>query len=738
MLSLLAAAVLFQTPSAPIERDTFGVPHVLASSLDQAFFHAGYAVAQDRLWQMEMSRRVSRGRMAEVMGAGSVNSDRDVLMTGYTDEELQQQFEGMSPKARQVMIAYAEGVNAWMKEATAAGKLPEGYAKNGFSPEPWTTLDSVAIAIRLYQTFGQGGAGELRNWALLMYLQARPNKEQALDVFDDFLWENDPASPTTVLASDDPLAKNPPKFPKRTRAATEKHLGLLPKATLGELLPAIRVASREEPTLIAQVNGVLYKSGSYAIVVAPQRSLSGRPMLLSAPQMGHETPSVVHEMSISCPEYQAVGMNVPGVPGIAIGYGPEIAWGLTSGVADTTDIFFSRLGDDGRYFYGQEQRGIKRIERTVKVKGGEPRTVAVQRTHMGPIIATSAAGKAIFSQASSWWMREMESYESMLEMPMAKSVEDVNRSLRHATVSFNAFFALKNGTVGYRYVGAVPRRAEGTDLRLPTPGEPGFEWNGMIPFEQMPHVTNPKSGLILNWNNKPVSWWPNMDTPTWGRLFRNETLNQTMVKPKFALSDLELAAWTIARRDANLLQIVSRGQAAVARSPFEKPEVESLRAAFAGFDGSMLDGSVPSRLAVGYFDALREELFMGTTGNFLNMNTFRTVAQASVTLQALEGKTKTNYLANRTRDQVQRAAFERMAGRVTDQVGYRPTQILVPGEPSIPYNNRGTFIQVVDFALGGPSGRSVNSPGVAESGPHSRDQAVLARQWTYKPMRIRN
>lgn len=733
VLSALLAIASLQTPL--FERDSYGVPHIKANRASEAFYWAGYAVAQDRLWQMEQSRRVARAHMAEAFGADFVKSDRDTLQLAYTDQELALQVKKLSPPTQSYLESYANGVNAWIQEAKASNRLPSGYAENGFEPKPWDVLDSAAISVMLFRTFGQGGAGEVRNLALLMYLQGRPNKAKALDIFDDFLWTNDSRAPTTIAKQDENGSKI--VWPQRSRKATESHLAMIPKVSLMELLPAVRIAAREEQSRIAELVSSPFKAGSYAVVVSPERSSSGMAMLLSAPQMGHRVPAIIHEMSIESPEYSAIGMDVPGAPGIAIGHTKHGAWGLTSGVADTTDIFYSKLGSGNGYVYDGKELPFETASFTLKVKGAADQPVVQKRTRFGPVIATSNSGKVVFSQKPSFWMRELESLEAMHSISNAKSVNEVESALRKATVSFNCFYALNSGDIGYRYVGVVPQRAKDVDPRLPTPGEPQFEWKGIVPFEQMPHVVNPKSGLITNWNNKPVSWWENADTPVWGRTFRVEALRSALPQGRLSLAEIELGAWWIARFEPTWLQMSE-----IIRTHLTKTQDGDLpRRMLQDFDGMMLNGSPSAALYKAFESALREEIFLEHTGNFMSASTFEIVAQPSVLLQALEGKTAFSYRNGRSISDLLEAALEKASQRLGSRFGdpenwsYQAGSIAVPGQPPVPYSERGSYIQLVQLAKGKPPvGRNVVNPGVAESGSHSLDQVPLARSWTYKPM----
>lgn len=742
MLQFALALFLFQGPST-IERDAYGVPNIYASSWDNAFYNAGYAVAEDRLWQLEVSRRIARGRMAEVFGASYVDSDREILQSFYTEPELQRQFDAMTVRSKTAFTQYARGISAYIEDAAKKKSLPPGYAQAGFSPQPWSVLDSVAITVRLFHLFGRGGAGGLRNLAALSYLQMQPCKDHALDVIDDFAWQNDPASPTTIPAADDPLTQTHPKFPRFSRDDTQKQLGALPKLNILELLPAIRLAEKAETTRVAQARSVLYETGSYAIVVGKGRSATGSPLLLSAPQMGFNTPSVVHEMSIAAPGVAVAGLDVPGIPGVLIGYTPRMAWALTSGVADTEDtVCFKAEGSDG-YAFGDQHKKLESIKQTLKVKGGPDQTITQLRTMWGPVIlSTKSGGGYYFARRASYWMREMEAYDTVTGLYEAADAKQVFDGASRSAMTFNLLFATVRGETGYAYLGAVPMRAEGVDPRFPVMASPETDWQGIIPFAKMPHVVDPTGGLLFNWNNKPVSWWPNLDTPIWGRLNHVEALATALDKPKLDLQDLEIAAWKIARNDSTAAHFVPLFAQALGGAQLDATESDAAKY-LTSFDGRDLDGSAAAEIYRACIQALREQVFLKSTGNFFSPDTFNVVAQPSVILNALESKTSFDYLQGRKKEEVLLAAFKAAVAALRAKHGpdpalwrYAAGGIGVPGEPAIPYSDRGSYIQVIEVRTV-PRGRNVLPPGVAESGPHSLDQVPLARAWLYKPMHIR-
>jgi penicillin amidase len=735
MLVVLATLAINQSATVPqLSRDSYGVPHISASTWDEAFFDAGYAAAEDRLWQMEMSRRLSRGQLAEVLGPKMVAADKETLSLGYTTEELDAQLNGLSDKVKAAYAAYAKGVNAYIDHASASHSLPAGYAENGFAPRPWEVEDSAAIAVRLLQLFGRGGAGELRDLAMLTYLKGQGKvKAKALQVLDDMAWQNDPRAITTMPVGEDPQTDSPPLRVRFDTKQTEKQLGELPKLSVFELLPAIQLSEMQTTKRVAERLNVPFRTGSYCVVVSPERSASGVPLLLSGPQMGHSEPAIIHEMSIEAPGVHVSGMDIPGTPGVVVGTTPDFAWGLTSGVADTEDIFdFKGSGDDGYEYAGQKLKP-ETIHFTLKVKGEADQTVDQVRTMFGPVVLR--AQNNLFVRRSAYRGIELKSDEALFGLYDAKTPAAIQQALAKSSMNFNFFYATSSGHTGWMYTGNIPIRADGLDPRIPTPATPANDWRGFLTPSQMPHIEDPRAGLLANWNNKPAAWWPNFDTPVWGRIFRNEVLLDQVKKPKLTSQDLELAAWNIARIDetakyfAPYLKMIKPG-------PGESESSDLLKA----YDGRLMEGSIPAALYTAWLNAMRSEVFEGLVGNFYTPDLFRTVIQPSLLLQALERKTKVDYLGTRSIEQVVSSAFSKAVASLRKSKGpdvrdwgYSAGAFAISGQSPVPYSNRGSYIQIIEL-LSPPYARNILPPGESEAGIHSQDQVPLARAWMYKKM----
>ena len=407
-----------------------------------------------------MSRCISRasaarGELAAELGPAYAEADVATKRGSYSPAELQAQLDRLPKRLRLDFRDYAAGVNeVWPKERA-----------------PWTPLDSVAVTVRLMQVFGRGGAGELRNLALLSYLRARPDLSpaQALDAFDDLTPAEDPAAPTTISGADAARVRLP-DFPAPTREATERQLAGLPKFNLIEMLKAARVASLESPRAAWASVASPFTSGSYAVAVAASRSTTGRPLLLSGPQMGLSEPSIGHEVALDCPTLKVSGLDVPGVPAVLVGATPRIAWGLTTGVADTEDLFA----------YAADRLVSTSEARPVPVRGEAPRQAVRERAEGGDVLFRTADGKTAFVRRRSYAGRELASLEALFDLYGATSAAGCDRAFRKATMNFNAFFAAPDA-IGWRYTGLFPLRAPGYDPRLPLPGGAATRWRGVLP-----------------------------------------------------------------------------------------------------------------------------------------------------------------------------------------------------------------------------------------------------------------
>lgn len=740
-----------------ITRDNYGVPHITANSLYGIFYGNGYAIAQDRLWQMERSRRLARGQMAELMGSGAVESDKTIRITGYTDTELLAQVDMLPPEGKESILAYVDGVNAWINEAKSKGLLPAQYGEMGIEPRSWEVEDTVAIGVLMSRRFGstRAGEGELRNFALLTYLRS-VNKENAEVILNDLMWVHDPTSPTTVPPSED--TRKPRKVDvKADLARLKKHAATLPNVGLDTLLPAVRVASEEDNIRLAQAEGLVTRLGSYAILISPKKSASGNAILVGAPQMGFGVPHIAAELHLSGGGIDVAGMGFPGTPGVLIGTNPHLAWTFTSGIHDLVDTFMLKLNPDNPEQYRHKGQWVNFEKRTeeIKVKGGDPVSLDVYRSVYGPVMIIDRRNNVAFSSKMSYWMGELEFFRAFLGVYRARTAAQFRDSLRTVPVSFNAHCATQDGEIGYQYCGRAPIRADGIDPRLPVWGEGEHDWKGYMPFDELPHIVNPKQGFLVNWNNKPAVWWENVDTPVWGAIWRVERIHDlAKSKPVLTVEDVKAIFVDIASYDLMaqyikpiILQSAKRNESKLT------PEMRQAVRLLEVWDNHGREGCVPKTIFDAWVDSFRVKVFAANLGPMLDNMVLRPAfrQQASWAYYTLMGSKASvprlyDMMKGKSRDEVVLDCLADALKNLTMKYGanmstwrYTAPRINIPPLPSIPYDDRGSYIQVIELSKPFIVGENVLPPGQSENpkSPHYSDQRDLAGWWMFKPMRLR-
>ncbi len=757
----------YQGEEVAIRRDVYGVPHITAKTLVAASYANGYAIAEDRLGQMDLNRRAARGEMAELVGPSAVAADRETRIDGYTEEERLAQYQRLPSELREVLRAYADGVNAYLKESQASGRKRNTANYPGASEgldvasiRPWTVTDTVAIGQMMARRFGGSEGGELRNQLILSFLR-NSQKQEAFKLFNDALWRNDPASPTTIAPGED--GKRWPGKPHwadpngKLTAVPDDQLRLVKRCDAMTVHAAADVADQAARLALAQRVGIMTRWGSYCIAVGAKKSATGHAMLVGGPQMGFRTPQIAHEVHLKTDDIDVIGMGFPGIPGVLIGHNAYLAWSTTTGVNDQTDIFVETLHPTDSKLYRFRGQWLTMEERTetITVKGGEPVRLTCYRTVHGPVIQLDEKNRKAYARKASYWDRELETFQAIAAMAKARNVQEFGRACALIPTSHNWLCATQDGDIGFWFCGLTPIRAAGVDPRLPTPGEGDHEWKGFIPFERMPHIVNPRQGFLANWNNKPAVWWDNGDTPVWGEVFHNGRIAQLLsAKPLVTTQDLRNILVDIGTYDYTAHVLLPMLQAAVAQSGRSKSvrmSDDARRAAsyLRAWDCHAAEGSVAKTIFDSWLVELREDLF-GKPFGFIKLEgqgLFHQAMQPSFIVHVLKGRrspvpVQHDYLQGRRRQDVMLDALERAVARLKQQRGDDMTMwrfsrgnINFAPLPPIPATDRGTYIQIVE--CGRPvRGVSILPPGQSEctDSPHFGDQRELAGWFLFKPM----
>lgn len=457
--------------SVKIYRDEFGVPHIFASDEYDLFFSQGYTHAQDRLWQMDLSRRAGEGRLSEIFGPSTIKFDKMLKTVGFKRIALQL-LQQINPKSKEILGAYSDGVNAFIR--AHKGKFPIEFDMLNYEPEEWTPIHSLMIS-RLM-------AWELNiSWHVdvaLGELVAKLGEQKASEVFPTY----------------------PENGPVIVAGLTNQHLSPLRNF----------VSVHNQFKQFFGTNGTHIGSNSW--VVAPQKSASGRAIIANDPHLGLSQPAKWYEIHLHGGIVNVAGVSLPGTPLVVIGHNQNVAWGLTNVMADDADFYFEKtdsLGGD-TYLYKGEWKEIEIIPDTVWVKDSTEIPFTIRRTHHGPAINEIYPLENISSSnfiTMKWTGFEMsDELYALYLVNTSKDWQSFLNGVKEFTVPGQNFvYADIHGNIGYHPGVRLPKRVNNNPT-LPFIGWTGEnDWLGFIPFEQLPSLFNPPEGFIATANNKTTN-----------------------------------------------------------------------------------------------------------------------------------------------------------------------------------------------------------------------------------------
>ena len=448
-----------------IIRDPEGIPHVRAHSAADAFFGQAFAHAQDRLWQMDCDRRRAQGRWAEYAGVAGLTQDR--LMRRFRlAETARTDYVQASDETRAMLDAYAAGVNAFI---ATTDRLPAEYILLDARPEPWQPWDGLAIYKVRHVLMG--------------------------------LWEGKVWRARLV-----------------NQVGLERLLALYPGAQEGELLVLPPGEAYHGPAAKAldELAGILGAldwlkdddGGSNNWVVHGSRTASGKPLLAGDPHRAVEVPGVYYQNHVACNSFDAVGLSFPGLPAFPhFGHNGKVAWCITHAMADTQDLFVERFDpkNPSRYLFQGQWLEARVVTETIHVRGGNPVEERITITHHGPVIAGDPCSGHGLAMRYTATLEENRGWNCLLPMLTANTCAELDAVMCDWVDPVNnLLYADVAGNIGYRMRGLLPIRSR-TNAWLPVPGWTGrHEWQGMVPFGELPHEMNPACGYILTANNRIV------------------------------------------------------------------------------------------------------------------------------------------------------------------------------------------------------------------------------------------
>ncbi|HUZ28264.1 MAG TPA: penicillin acylase family protein [Solirubrobacteraceae bacterium] len=626
-----------------ITRDaTWAVPTITAGSDSDLFYGIGYAMAQDRLFQMEAFRHVGHGTLASLIGASGIPMDEQVRQVTEGPAGLQAEW-GALPAADQARLQrFVDGLNAYIAQVQNNPLTqPAEFALLGDVPiQPWTVADVLGFGEYAGRFFGEFDGGELVNAVLFEQLVRRYGERRAQVIFNDLLPVNDPHAPTSIDPRD---GRFPLQLGRRvkSRFKASPYANQAPSALppLAQLQPvAAHVAQSASALRRLQRLLAIPRFGSNAVLVSGRLTRDHKAMLYGGPQTGWAVPGFFWEVELHSPGRDERGVMVPAIPLMVIGRNQDAAWTVTSALDANADTYTVQLSpDNSTYMYRGRRLRVQSQTETIpcsnppsnaaSLASGQapqlcpstPASITVYRTALGPAIAGPDSGHHLYVRHSVVDGRLVKSLSAWDAAGRQHTSQAFGQSLQNMSLGFNFFYADDHGTIAYWHTGAYPRRPANADPRLPLPGDGRYDWQGFQPWPAHPHVINPRSGYVVNWNNKPAVGWGSKNLLTgseggeWGDYWEVAPLAQDV--PRRA--PLTLQTLGQVPRDVAYVDDAARVFLPALRAALRTatgPQLAKIRAYLGAWDGNRdhvnLQANPPtySTPAIAFFDRFMEHL----------------------------------------------------------------------------------------------------------------------------------
>jgi penicillin amidase len=510
-----------------IYRDSFGIPQIYASTSHDLFFAQGYVHAQDRFWQMDFWRHLGSARLSEMFGDSQADTDVFLRTLGWA-RVAQREIDAMSPEDLAPLQAYADGVNAYLADHKGSALSLE-YAvlkltNAKYEIEPWQPLNTL--------TWGKAmawdlGSGRLFSEAGYPVLLKTFSEEQIRELYP-------------LYPSDNPVIDT--QYPNTPSG------GSADQSPASQILSGLSPAFESILKSLSNVETVLGPSGSSIgsnnWVIAGSRTSTGMPFLANDMHLSEQMPSIWYEIGLHCTPkgsqcpFEVTGFSFPGAPGVIVGHNDRIAWGFTNVGPDVIDLYIEKINPDNpnQYEVNGAWVDMTLVNETIQVAGSDPVDLVVRYTRHGPLIWDSPKDNATFQQKwgielpskfaiSVRWtaLEPVQIFKAVLGYDRAQNWDEFRQAASYFAVpSQNSIFADVDGNIGYQMPGNIPIRLPGHGGNVPVPGwTDEYEWQGYIPFDELPSVYNPPEGYIVSANNAVVGpGYPYYITNRWDSGFR--------------------------------------------------------------------------------------------------------------------------------------------------------------------------------------------------------------------------
>jgi penicillin G amidase len=497
-----------------VTRDKQGVPTIDAVNLDDLFFAQGYVTAQDRLFQMDLMRRAAAGELSEIVGEVALKHDRQQRILGLR-AQAEKGVGDLTPDDRKQFEEYARGVNAYIN--SHRNRLPLEFRLLHYSPRPWTIHDSVMIAYQMVETLSTSPQAALTREKVL----AKLGPELSADLYVNSSWRDHPPTVSTRDQSTSPQAHG--------NSAPDALTSAFPKQIADPLETLLQPFFRDE----------ILPIGSNNWVVSGEHTVSGKPLLSNDMHLGHQMPNLWYEAHLRSGDFEVAGVTLPGHPYVIVGHNRKIAWGFTNLGPTVEDLYVETFNDSGQYLTPDGWKQPESRREVIHVKGQPDVVLSVDTTRHGPIVTELAPGET--RKIALRWTLYDGVRDPFFQVDSAQNWDEFRRAFSEFDApGQNVVYADVDGNIGYQATGKVPIRAAG-DGSLPVPGsDNSHEWTGFIPFDQMPSVLNPPSGIIATANGRitPDGFSPSISVE-WEAPWRTDRIYSVLGSgKKFSAADM--------------------------------------------------------------------------------------------------------------------------------------------------------------------------------------------------------
>jgi len=573
------------SPGEPvvIYRDRHDIPHIYGATNAALAFGAGYAQAQDRLFLMDVLRHYGSGTLTSFLGTSCADEQMDhnqLLLAPYTTAQANAQINSLPREygaqgrlALAMIHSYVQGINAYIAKAQTNPKLkPVEYALLG-APKPWTPADVVAVAALIGGIFGDGGGGEVRNAALLKYLQGQLGRSPGGTAFTEFKEQNDPAAPTTVVDKSFPY-----EIPRHVNPATvaiPDHPGAPLKGAPADTTHGCSTATGASRLGLSDIEALLRFPSQMrnALVVGAGHSADGHPIAVFGPQVSYFAPGILMQEDLHSPSYDAEGASFPGTGFIELGRGVDYAWSATSAGSDLTDQRLELICNPNGgpvsptgTFYMFRGKCLPMVNEQFADGSGPVHKIHLTLHGVVQGWTTALHGRpvAVVDQRSTY-NHDVDSVIGFLhwgQPALTHSAKSWMTGASEVDYTFNWFY-VDNRDIAYYVSGRDPVRPSDVDPNLPTWGTGGSEWRGFLPAAKHVHEIDPPQGFFDSWNNKPAPGFSASDGEYgYGPVYRVQLLTD-QIRHQFALhhgkitrADLVRAMETAATQDLDGVTIL--------------------------------------------------------------------------------------------------------------------------------------------------------------------------------------